>query len=210
MVFTLYIDQSIGVDNGVDESEFRNIQMCIVFPNIKIAHLHTPFFANVDKVNVDELKALFRKNKRKFFHKRKKHWKAKIQFEGWFWRGGCYWVTALPVLLYYIYDRKTDEQLACREFLSKDMIVPALDWLHQTEGPNGIRTCHSVGMSRLTCLFNERFNFDENTAITRGVLYLTPTKWKPNSHQTKSSVLWNCWIPNSTENHTPWKSCSLS
>ena len=43
LFFTLYIDQSTGVENGVDESEFRNIQMCIVFANIKMAHLHTPF-----------------------------------------------------------------------------------------------------------------------------------------------------------------------
>ena len=175
--FLLYIiDQSTGVDNGVDESEFRNILLTVVhcFPQYKDRSFAHPFFANVDQVKVNELKVLFRKNKRKFFHKKntgKPRYSLKVDSEGEVVTG----FTALPVLLYYIYDRKTDEQVACKEFLSKDMIVPALDWLHQTEGPNGIRTCHPLGMSRLTYLFNERFYFKGNTAIIRDYLKKCPT-----------------------------------
>lgn len=170
------IDQSTGVDNGVDESEFRNILLTVVhcFPQYKDRSFAHPFFANVDQVKVNELKVLFRKNKRTFFHKKntgKPRYSLKVDSEGEVVTG----FTALPVLLYYIYDRKTDEQVACKEFLSKDMIVPALDCLHQTEGSNGIRTCHPLGMSRLTYLFNERFYFKGNTAIIRDYLKKCPT-----------------------------------
>lgn len=79
-----------------------------------------PFFANVDQVKVDELKVLFRKNKRKFFHKKKNtgnpRYNLKVDSEEEVATG----FTALPVLLYYIYDRKTDEQLACKELVSKN------------------------------------------------------------------------------------------
>ena len=72
--FPLYvIDQSTGVDNGVDESELRNILLTVVhcFPQYKDHSFAHSFFANVDQVKVNELKVLFRKNKRKFFHKKK-------------------------------------------------------------------------------------------------------------------------------------------
>lgn len=41
------------------------------FPQYKDHSFAHPFFANVDQVKVDELKVLFRKNKRKCFHKKK-------------------------------------------------------------------------------------------------------------------------------------------
>ena len=169
--FFLYIDQSTGVDNGVDESEFTNILLAVVhcFPQYKDHSLAHPFFANVDQVKVHELKVLFRNNKRKFFHKKntgKPRYILKVDPEGEVVTG----FTGLPVLLYYIYDRKTDEQLACKEFLSKDMIVPALDWLHQTEGAQW-----HYNLSSPWCVKDNWFYFKGNTAIVRDYLKKCPT-----------------------------------
>ena len=55
------------------------------------------------------------------------------------------------------------------------MVVPALDKLHTTVGIDDKRTCHPIGISRLTSLFNEKYSFKGNTVIIRNYINNCPT-----------------------------------
>ena len=70
---------------------------------------------------------------------------------------------------------KTGKHLGSKELLSKEMVVPALDKLHTTIGIDGKRTCHPIGMFRLTSLFNEKYSFKGNTVIIRNYIKNCPT-----------------------------------
>lgn len=162
--------------SGLDKAEFRNILLTVAhfFPQYKDVSFAHPILGNVDLAELDELGDVFKRNKRNYFHKKntgKPRYSLKFDSEGNLVLG----LSGLPVLLYHLYDRKSDEHFGCKEFLSRDMIVPALDLLHRTEGPDGNKTCHPLGMSRLTYLFNERFYFKGNTAIIREYLKKCPT-----------------------------------
>ena len=166
---------SADQDNSLGQKEFNAILLTVIhlFPNYKGKFEHSNF-PDLGEVDFEELEVSFRKDKRKFFHNKnssKPRYSLKCDSSG----AIVYGVSGLPVLLHNLYDRKTGVYLGCKELLSKEMVEVALENLHTTVGIDGKRTCHPMGMARLTTLFNEKYFFKGNTKIIRNFIKNCPT-----------------------------------